>query len=127
VLKIEPVLVEPQVYKIKKTFINEKLPLQGGKAKRAEKVHTSTVTLNDMVFNANEDSIARMGYYLTNAAAKYTKARSSGSSGAAAYAACYTNTTVNWKLADNAIVTISLENLSSVHDLAIQALQSNWV
>jgi hypothetical protein len=126
-LKKEPKLVEPQVYKINSVFVNEKLPLQGSKAKRAEKIHTSTVTVNDMVFDANEESITRMGYYLTNAAAKYTKARSSGSTGPSAYAACYTNVMVNWKLADNAIVTISLENLSSVHDLAIQALQSNWV
>lgn len=126
-LKKEIVLVEPQVYKSKPTFVNEKLPLTGGKAKRAEKIHTSTVTFNEMEFDANEDSITRMGYYLTNAAAKYTKARSSGSSGPAAYAACYTNTTVNWKLANNTVVEISLEDLSSVHDLAVQALQSNWV
>lgn len=126
-LKKEPVLVEPQVYKIKNTFINEKLPLQGGNAKRAEKVHTSTVTLNDMVFDANEDSITRMGYYLTNAAAKYTKARSGGSTGPNAYAACYTNAMINWKLANNTSAEISLETLAEVHDLALGQLLSNWI
>ena len=119
--------VSPQLYKNVGEFVNEKLPLVGAKARRAEKIHTSTVTFNEMKFDANEDSITRMGYYLTNAAAKYTKARSSGSSGPVAYAACYTNTTVNWKLANNTVVEISLEDLSSVHDLAVQALQSNWV
>lgn len=126
-LKKEPILVEPQVYKVKKTFINEKLPLQGSKAKRAEKIHTSTVTVNDMVFDTNEESIARMGYYLTNAAAKYTKARSSGSTGPSAYAACYTNTMVNWKLANNVSVEISLDTLAEVHDLALSELMSNWI
>lgn len=126
-LKKETYLVEPQVYRTKSTFVNEKFPLSGSKAKRAEKIHTSVVTFNEMEFDANEESITRMGYYLTNAAAKYTKARSTGSSGPVAYAACYTNTTVNWKLANNTVVEISLEDLSAVHDLSVQALQSNWV
>jgi hypothetical protein len=126
-LKKEPKLVEPQVYKINSVFVNEKLPLQGSKAKRAEKIHTSTVTVNDMVFDANEESITRMGYYLTNAAAKYTKARSSGSTGPSAYAACYTNVMVNWKLANNVSAEISLETLAEVHDLALSQLMSNWI
>lgn len=126
-LKIEPVLVEPQVYKINKTFVNEKLPLHGGKAKRAEKIHVSTVTVNNMEFDANEDSILRMGYYLTNAASKYTKARSSGSSGPNAYTACYTDSTVNWKLANNNVVEISLETLAEAHNLAVNLLQSHWL
>ena len=119
--------VNPRMFKTVHTFSNEKLPLKGGKAVRAETIHKSTVTVGELTFDANEESITRMGYYLTNAAAQYTKLRSSGSTGPNAYAACYTNVNVSWKLADNTVQEISIETLSEAHKLSIELLMSHWV
>ena len=108
------------------TFDNEKLPLKGVKAKRAETLHVSTIVSDDKEYNADEDSICRMGYYLTNASSQYDKAISTGSSGTEAYTECYTNTTVNWKLANNTVEEITIEQLAEIHKLAVNNLNSNW-
>lgn len=119
--------VSPRMFKAVQTFSNEKLPLKNAKAVRAENIHKATVSVGDLTFDANEESITRMGYYLTNASAQYTKARSTGSSGPAAYTACYTNAMVSWKLADNTVQEVSLETLSEAHKLAVELLMSYWV
>jgi hypothetical protein len=108
------------------TFDNEKLPLKGVKANRAETLHVSTIVSDGREYNADEDSIRRMGYYLTNASSQYAKAISTGSSGTEAYTECYTNTTVNWKLANNTVEEITIEQLAETYNLAVNNLNSNW-
>lgn len=125
---LENKVTQPQkgFYKRTDVFVNEKLPLTGKKALRAQTLHTATITYEDKVYNADEDSIRRMGYYLTNASAQYAKARSSGSSGPTAYTACYTNVTITWKFADNSTGEISIATLAEVYKLAVEQLNNNW-
>lgn len=99
----------------------------GLKATRAESVYTTTVTYNDKVYDANEQSMNRMARYLHVALYEFTAAISSGTAAADAFAAAYTNTSVNWKLADNTTSDISIEDLAEVYKLAVANMQQLWL
>lgn len=126
-LKYEVKEVSSQLFRNDATFVNEKLPLTNSKAIRAENVHTAFVTYNDQKYNADETSIARMGYYVTRANSGMLKSMSDGTSAADAFAASFTNVNVTWRDYNNNNQSITIADLAEIHKLAVDALESTWL
>jgi len=118
-------LVRPNMYKSVTTF-SEETP-KGSKATRAEAIYTTTVTHNDKVYDADEQSMNRMARYLHVAAYEFTSAISSGTEAADAFASTYTNVTIEWKLADNSTAVISVEDLAEIYKLAVVNMKEIWL
>lgn len=126
-LKYEVKEVSPQLFRNDATFVNEKLPLTKNKAIRAENVHTAFVTYNGQKYNADEASIARMGYYVVRANSGMLKSMSDGTSAADAFAASFTNVNVTWRDYNNNNQNITMADLAEIHKLAVDALESIWL
>jgi hypothetical protein len=122
---LESTIVEisPQMYKKVYTFVED--PLKGTKAKRAETIYVSTVTYNGYEFDADEDSMNRMSRHIQLANYKFNKLSSEGES--TAYQQAYIDTTVDWKLADNSIQTITIETLCNAQQLAVENMTNSWL
>jgi hypothetical protein len=118
-------LVRPNMYKSVTTF-SEETP-KGSKATRAETIYTTTVTHNDKVYDANEQSMNRMARYLHVASYEFTSAISSGATAADAFSSAYTNVTIEWKLADNSTAVISVEDLAEIYKLAVANMKEIWL
>lgn len=99
----------------------------GSKAARAETIYTTTVTYNDKVYDADEQSMNRMARYLHVAAYEFNAAVSYGTEAADAFASAYTNVTIEWKLADNSTAVISVEDLAEIYKLAVANMKEIWL
>jgi hypothetical protein len=99
----------------------------GSKATRAETIYTTTVTHNDKVYDADEQSMNRMARYLHVASYEFTSAISSGATAADAFSSAYTNVTIEWKLADNSTAVISVEDLAEIYKLAVANMKEIWL
>jgi hypothetical protein len=115
--------VSPQLYKNVCTFTSE--PIKGTKAQKTETIYNATVTYNDDVFDADEDSMNRMSRHIQLANYKFNKLSSEGESNA--YQQAYIDTTVDWKLADNSIQTVTIETLCKVQELAVENMTNRWL
>lgn len=126
-LKYEVKEISSQFFRNDATFVNEKLPLIKNKALRAEAVHTASVLYNGQKYNADEASIARMGYYITRANSSVVKAIASGEDAAVAYGANFTNASLTWRDFNNNNQSITVADLVEIHSLAVDELQSRWI
>jgi hypothetical protein len=115
--------VQPQLYKKVTTFSSPEL--KGNKAERAETIFTATVTVDNLTFDADEDSMNRMSRHIQLANYKFNKLSSEGES--TAYQQAYIDTTVDWKLADNTIQTVTIETLCKVQELAVENMTNSWL
>lgn len=125
-IKKQKTLIRPQMYKMVSTFVEDG-PLTGLKAERAETIHTATVMCEGMTFDADETSMNRMGRWVLLAAHQHAKSLAEGSTAAEAYADAYTTPTVQWKLADNTVQTVSIKQLAEAYRLAVANMQSSWL
>lgn len=111
----------------KRTVEFQPPPLSNKKAFRAEDVFNQIVTVNGFTFDADEESMDRMGRVISIAHWKYNQAVASGVPHADAYQAVYIGTTVPWKLHDNEKHDTSIETLCMVQEQALYALSTIWV
>ena len=115
----------PQMFKKVSTFVTPEL--SGSKAIRAENVHTSTVQFEDLMFDANEDSMDRISRHIQLANYKYNRLCSMGTSPEESYLKAYVENLVSWKLADNSVTSISVEILCKVQELAVAQMTNTWI
>jgi len=115
--------ISPQMYKNVYTFTEE--PVKGTKAKKAETIYVSTVIYDGYEFDADEDSMNRMSRHIQLANYKFNKLSSEGES--SAYHQAYIDSTVDWKLADNTIETVTIETLCKVQELAVANMTNSWL
>lgn len=124
-LESKVIEVSPQLYKKDYTFIQDSV--KGKKAQRAETIYTSTVTYNDWVFDADEDSMNRMNRHIQIANYDFNYDLSNEVAPNDAYRTHYIFKTVEWKLADNSVQTVTLEQLMAVYKLAVDNMTTNWI
>jgi hypothetical protein len=67
----------------------------------------------------------RMSRHIQLANYKFNKLSSEGESNA--YQQAYIDTTVDWKLADNSIQTVTIETLCKVQELAVENMTNRWL
>ncbi len=124
-LESKVVEVSPQLYRKDYTFIPD--TVKGNKAQRTEVVYTSTVTYNSWVFDADEDSMNRMNRYIQIANYKFNYDISNDKTTSEAYRDNYLMTYVDWKLADNSVESINIEQLVAVYQLAVDNMSNIWI
>lgn len=124
-IKTEIIEVSPQFYRKVDTFYTE--DIVGNKAIKSENIYTSTITVNDLAFDSDEDSMNRIARYVTIANYKYNKLCSQGTDNTTAYQTVYIDATVEWKLANNTVETVSLETLCEVLELSILNMKEKWI
>jgi tryptophan 2,3-dioxygenase len=124
-LEVKLTEISPQMYKKVYTFVED--PIKGIKARKTEQIYTATVTLNDFVFDADETSMNRMNRYLQIANSDFNKDQANNMSVSDAYQKNYIDTTVQWKLADNNVQEITIEQLVEVYKLAVVNMANNWL
>lgn len=124
-LQSKVIEVSPQLYKKEQTFVDE--TIKGKKAQRAETIYTATVTYNNWVFDADESSMNRMNRHIQLANAKFNYDISNDKTSSDAYRDNYLMTVVNWKLSDNIIQEINIEQLITVFKLAVDNMTEHWL
>jgi len=124
-LESKLVEISPQLYKKVYTFTED--PVKGTKAQKTERIYTATITLDDFVFDADEKSMDRMNRYLQIANSDFNKDLSNSLTASDAYQQNYIDTTVQWKLADNTVQEITIEQLVEVYKLAVVNMANNWL
>jgi tryptophan 2,3-dioxygenase len=124
-LEVKLTEISPQMYKKVYTFTED--PIKGTKARKTETIYTATVMLNDYVFDADESSMDRMNRYLQIANSDFNKDQANEMSVTDAYQKNYIDTTVQWKLADNTVQEITIEQLVEVYKLAVSNMANNWL
>ena len=124
-LEVKLTEISPQMYKKVYTFVED--PIKGTKAQKSERIYTATVTLNDFVFDADESSMNRMNRYLQIANSDFNKDLANDMAASDSYQKNYIDTTVQWKLADNTIQEITIEQLVEVYKLAVENMANNWL
>lgn len=123
-LEVKLTEISPQMYKNVYTFVED--PIKGAKAQKTELIYTATVTLNGYVFDADETSMNRMNRYVQIANSDFNKDLIQLST-SESYQKNYVDAHVQWKLADNTIQQISIEQLVEVYKLAIANMANNWL
>lgn len=113
------------MYKKVYTFTED--PVKGTKAQKTERIYTATVTVSDLVFDADETSMNRMNRYLQIANSDFNKDLATSLSSSDAYQKNYIDTTVQWKLADNTVQEVTIEQLLEVYKLAVDNMANNWL
>jgi len=96
--------------------------ISGKKALKEFKKNTALISINDVSFQADTESIATMGNVLSIANFMFNKAVASGMSPADAYAAVYAEV-VPWKDANNNWVNVSAGDIGNNLKLAMEAVQ----
>jgi hypothetical protein len=124
-LESKVIEVSPQLYKKDYTFVQNSV--KGKKAQRAETIYTATVTYNDWVFDADEDSMNRMNRHIQIANYDFNYELSNDVASNDAYRTNYIFKTVEWKLADNSVQTVTIEQLMAVYKLAVDNMTTNWI
>jgi hypothetical protein len=119
-------LIRPHMYKMVSTF-SEPATLTGPKAERANTVYTSIVTYDGMEFDSDEKSMDRMSRYIQVASQTYIRGFAGSMTKSTAYTAAYVDSTVEWKIANNTIVTLTIEQLVEIYELAVRSMQHNWL
>lgn len=117
--------VSPQMFKKDYTFTEDSV--KGKKAMRAETIYNATVMYNDWIFDADENSMNRMNRHLQLANYKFNYDVSNDKTSSDAYRDNYLMTFVDWKLADNTIQQINIEQLASVFKLAVDNMTEHWL
>ena len=124
-LKEKMVQVSPQLFQ--KEFEYTSFPLKGTKAVRKSDVDTITVTINGDTFDADEDSMNRLGRIVTIGNFQFNQAMSYGVAPAAAYKQVYKDTMIPWKKSNNQWGYFSVEVLCKVQEAALNKLAETWV
>lgn len=124
-LEVEYLEKQPNFY-VKKFNFTEN-PVTGLRAVRSEEILNQTVTYNGMEFDADETAMDRMDRIVDIANWKYNSAIAQGMTPADAYQAVYNDNTVPWKLSNNTFVTVSIDTLCHVQELALNKLGETWV
>lgn len=124
-LESKIVELSPQLYTKDFTFTQD--AITGKKAQRTELIYTSTVTYGGWEFDADEESMNRMNRYIQLANYKFNYDISNDKDMAEAYRDNYMNTTLNWKLTDNSIQQVNIEQLIAVFKLATDNMASKWL
>jgi hypothetical protein len=124
-LEVEYVEKQPNLYSKKFKFVDR--PIEGTKALRSEEIVNQTVIYNGMEFNADETAMDRMDRIVDIANWKYNSAIAQGMTPADAYQAVYIENTVPWKLFNNTLVTVTVDTLCHVQELALNKLGETWV
>lgn len=114
----------PNVFRKDVIFNDEQI--KGKKALKTEIIKSSFVTYNDKEFDADEDSLNRMSRYIVLAQANYTKLVSEGELPADAYQQCF-GSTISWKLKDNTIHDVTIEQLVEVFNMSVTNMANIWL
>ena len=101
-------------------------PIKDAKALRQEDIITSSVEVDGVIYNSDEDSMNRMDRVITVANWKFNQLISSGTSLQDAYKQAYLDNLVPWKLYHNECVQVTIETLCKVQEKALHNLNSLW-
>lgn len=115
----------PQMFKKISTFTTGEL--SGTKAIRAETIYNATVQFEDIVFDADEDSMNRISRYIQLANYNFNRVCSIGTSPEDAYKQVYVEKLISWKLSDNTIAQVSIETLCKVQEQAVANMTTIWI
>lgn len=97
------------------------------KAYRSEEVLTTTVNHAGYTFEVDEASMDRFDRVIDMANWKYNQAVAQGMAPTDAYSYVYQNNSVTWKTYDNQFVSITIETICELQELALNNLQQIWV
>ena len=111
-------------------------PYLNGKARRAEELYAQMVEVASATYDAGEKSMDRIDRVLTLAGALFNKTvfdllKGGGvtmeQAWAGAYQAVYTLRPVPWKMADNTIMVVTVEDLIEVQEQAMDGMKNIWL
>jgi hypothetical protein len=117
--------IHPQMFKKVYTFYED--PIKGYKAEKTEKINNATVDFNGWTFDADEKSMNRMSRYLQTSTIGMLQDQANGMTYQNAWQKNFTDNTVQWKLNDNTIQEINIEQLFEVYKLSITNMSNNWL
>ena len=117
--------IYPQMFKKVYTFYED--PIKGYKAEKTERIYNSTVEYNGWTFDADEKSMDRMSRYLQISTMTFLQEQSSGISTTTAWQNNFTDKKINWKLNNNTIQEISVEQLLEVYTMCVDNMSNNWL
>jgi hypothetical protein len=100
--------------------------IKGKKAIKNESINNAYVTYNGMEFDADEVSLNRMSRYITLAHALFAKSISSGQEPESAYQQHFM-AEIDWKLRDNSIQTITIDQLLNVFEMSVANMSTIWL
>lgn len=124
-LNSKVVEISPQFFK--RVFSFSEDPIKGYKAEKSEKIYTSTVEYNGWVFDADEKSMDRMARYLNIYSIGMMQDQSNGMSITNSWQKNFIDTTIQWKLNNNEIQEINIEQLFEVYKLCVSNMSNNWL
>lgn len=114
----------PGLFRKDTLFVSD--TIKGKKAIKIESLNNTSVSYMNMEFDADEDSLNRMSRYILIAQAKYAKDISSGVDPSEAYDDNFL-LSVDWKLKNNTIANITIEQLVEVFDMSVANMTSIWL
>ena len=124
-LTSKTVEIQPQMFKKVYTFYDD--VVQGYKAEKTEKIYNSTVEFNGWLFDSDEKSIGRMSRYLQISSIGMLQDQSNGMSVNDSWQKNFIDNKIQWKLNDNTIQEISVEQLFEVYTMCVQNMSNNWL
>jgi len=124
-LTSKTVEIQPQMFKKVYTFYDD--IIQGYKAQKTETINNSTIEFNGWVFDSDEKSIGRMSRYLQISTITMLKDQSNGMTTSDAWQKNYVDNKIQWKLNDNNIQEISVEQLFEVYTMCVHNMSNNWL
>jgi hypothetical protein len=107
---------EPQHYGKLEYFFSDEVV--GTKALKSERIYNSTVTIDDLVFDADEKSMDRMVRVIQVANWNATRTND--------YSSVF-NQTIDWKLNNNTVIPVTLEQLARALEASINLMSSTWL
>jgi hypothetical protein len=118
--------VSPQLFKKRISYQQDEIT--GNKALKVEAIVTSTISYNDHILDANEQSLDRINRYVSISEFKFIRDISvNQKSFEDAYKQHFIDTVVDWKLTDNSIVEFTIEDLGNILELANQNMYKVWL
>jgi len=124
-LTSKTVQIQPQMFKKVFTFYDD--IIQGYKAEKTEIINNSTVEFNGWLFDSDEKSIGRMSRYLQISSIGMLQDQSNGMTTSNAWQKNFIDNKIQWKLNDNTIQEINIEQLFEVYTTCVHNMSNNWL